>query len=108
MLRSYHTAQNLYREQDADGNGTLDYARDWDKLAAAGLLGDAYASNNDQYHGYHFQWYNESTFFTWSVKAMPIEYGNSGRRYFFIDHTGVILYSVQQFNLWAVGVPIGK
>ena len=109
FLRSYHSAQNVYREQDKDGNGTLDFANSSGNLYDAGLLNTpeqptiAFGVMKVVVGGYNV--FNvlaggqamKSTAFTWSVRSAPSEAGESGERYFFINQTGVIRYS-----LWPV------
>lgn len=109
MLRAYHSAQGIYREQDKDGNGTLDFAQNSLQLVNAGLLNTPEAPavaggityvNTGGYvlvnpgGGPPTQYI--ATIFTWSAYSTPQEAGDSGDRYFFIDQTGVIRYS-----LWA-------
>ena len=113
-LRAFHSAQNVYREQDKDGNGTLDFSSDKTYLVTANLLPDQFSSGEPA-PGYNLFGLTsgedtDATLFKWSLAAWPREPGNSGRRYFYINQNGVIRYSV----IWPPGPsvyvmpPIGK
>lgn len=91
-LRAIHSAQNIYREQDKDGNGTLDYATNLTLLTNAALVDEQLGSGTKQ--GYLFNYTDPSTMFTWSYVAAPDELGDSGDRAFFINHTGVLRYTI--------------
>ena len=114
FLRSYHSAQNIYREQDKDGNGTLDYAENIKYLLDAGLLPRTselinpfstmqVMMSNGYVHISGSDWYT-STLFTWCAKATAEEPGESGDRYFFIDHTGVIRYSLWDSSVQSIAI----
>ena len=104
-LRAIHSAQNVYREQDKDGNGTLDFATSPVALRDAELLAlDPHpdAPTLDLYtSGYMLRpggdppnpW---ASMFTWSATATtPVEdWQQAGDRWFYINHTGVIRYTV--------------
>lgn len=94
MLRAVHSAQNVYREQDVDGNGTLDYCVVLNDLDNDyGLLPGL---TNGVHGGYLFnQNHGTSSLFLWSARAYPDEVGESGDRWFYVDQTGVIRYCVQ-------------
>ena len=101
FLRSYHSAQNVYREQDKDGNGTLDYAQSSAQLVAADLLEAPNGTEESggmtfmTASGYGFVNSADSvaTSFTWSMVCSPEEDNDSGSRQFSIDQTGVIRYT---------------
>ena len=86
-LRAIHSAQNIYREQDKDGNGTLDFSASLSGLNDEGLLDAVLGGGTKQ--GYLFT-PNGATKFTWSAKCTPQEDGHSGDRRFFVDETAVI------------------
>ena len=93
-LRAIHSAQNIYREQDKDGNGTLDYANTLVLLNDASLI-DAQLSGGTK-QGYEFlQLGNFASFFTWSASCEPEEQGDSGDRSFFVNETGVLRYTIE-------------
>ena len=106
-LRAIHSAQNVYREQDKDGNGTLDYAGNIGILGTYGLidaqLGGPSASDDvfGPKQGYAFFALGQtgptsfSTLFTWSIQCVPEEVGDSGDRRFFVDQGGVLRYTIQ-------------
>ena len=106
-LRSIHTAQNLYRERDLDGNGTLDYSSKLSYLVNAGLV----PLNPDgiyySHSGYTFdQWTHKGSLFVWSVHCWPVGADpNGGRdagdRMFFVDQSGTIRHSIA----WGAGSP---
>ena len=95
-LRSYHSAQQVYREQDKDGNGTLDYADTNQRLVSAGLLDERFNSTIAYYQGYSHTLpaNSRTTLFTWCRVSSPEKFGDSGSKYYFIDQTGVVRYSV--------------
>ena len=105
-LRAWHSAQNVYREQDKDGNGTLDYANPISAIVELGLI-DWEANDNDGYtsSGYLFEAVgtNGITMFKWCLMARPEESGESGDRGFFIDQTGVIRYTAS-LNMDAMAI----
>ncbi|GIW71282.1 MAG: prepilin-type N-terminal cleavage/methylation domain-containing protein [Planctomycetota bacterium] len=103
-LRTLFTVQNLYREGDRDGNGTLDYADTLTKLLNANLIDEVLASGTKQ--GYVFT-INGASLYTWSATANPEVPGKSGDNYFFIDETGVIRYNTTG-TASASDPPIGK
>ena len=112
LLRTYHSAQSVYREQDSDGNGTLDYADDWFTLNQAGLLPDPTVGSTFAQSGYRILKASnpvyKSTMFAWCQLAYPVEIGISGVRFFYINQSGVILYSTN-LNIAADDwPPIGK
>ncbi len=90
-LRSISTAQNLYREQDKDGNSTLEYAPSLTALATHGSLIDGVLASGTK-QGYIFSIVAAGSF-TWSARADPQQPTKSGDRYFFIDDTGVIRFT---------------
>ena len=105
-LRSIHSAQNIYREQDKDGTGTLDYAHNVRKLADHDLFGiSGFETIGPIYvrSGYKIGPSSnpvfKSSMFTWSMMGYPEIPAVSGKRYFFIDQTAVIRFTVG----WASG-----
>ena len=100
FMRSIHSAENLYREQDKDGNGTLDYAGTLNHLFDYGLLKGGEVATGYYYRraGYRFGHNRPSathtSLFRWSYIAWPQEQGDSGDRAFFLDQTGVIRYTL--------------
>lgn len=108
-LRTIHTAQNLYRDQDVDGNGTLDYAPHPLMLRTHGLISmqDAeFGGSNDMLiAGYEISAfdYDKCTLFTWSLSAWPTDGTdtfnvNVGTRQFYINQTGVIRYTLTEYG----------
>ena len=96
-LRAIHSAQNLYREQDKDGNGTLDYSGSLVTLTDLGLVSIGVSDGGFMYlkQGYTFDVAPAiQTFFKWQAFAWPEELNESGDRNFFVDQTGVLRYTV--------------
>ena len=117
-LRAIHSAQNIYREQDIDGNGTLDYSNSPYDLTQLGLLPkyDKTGHIDDTYREFGTGSYrfgaSSSTQFTWSMWAYPQNAAGTypsnwgeiypdgpqagqGWRRFWIAESGVIRYTVE-------------
>lgn len=100
-LRTLHSAQNIYREQDKDGNGTLDYSNSLKNLYDQGLIDSTLEPTVGGIamvkHGYYATITDQfASMFTWSSDARAEELEDSGLRRFYVNQTGVIRYSVQQ------------
>lgn len=79
-------AQMTFREQDKDGNGKPDFAKDLEALARAGLIGPGLASGTDK--GYVFKVLpGKDPLKEWFATAEPLEPGTTGDEYFYIDQT---------------------
>ncbi len=90
-LRTLFTAEEMFRDEDKDHDGTLQYATSLGQLATTGALIDqALASGTRQGYAYEIQ---KATLFEFQATANPLVPGRSGDRYFFIDDTGAIRYS---------------
>lgn len=99
-MRALHSAQNIYREQDKDGNGTLDYGN-LDNLWNHGLLdaGDYVYDSGLWTSGYRVTvnlGASPPTFYTFlgAAKVQTGEANEAGNRAFFVDQTGVIRYTL--------------
>ena len=128
MCRAYHSAQNIYREQDIDGNGTLDYAGLGDLLDHNLIDMVDYKwgrSGSSQWtalrHGYLYTAiYGKPSLFKWSIWSIPEEvFGASGNpisspgtatgdRIFWVDQTGVIRYCIGTDYKGSIWPAIGK
>ena len=111
-LRSYHSAQTIYREQDKDGNGTLDYGR-WDHLYGAGLISWAHSGTGEVHSGYKLSHLdgNSAGLFVWCAYAWPDEPMESGVRYFYVNQRGVVYYTINYWdplNAPEKWFPVGK
>ena len=109
-LRALHSAQTVYREQDKDGNGTLDYAWNTYDLISHGLLPlESYGGGSQFIKTGSYMIYNfttgglEPSMFTFNAVAKPgpdVGYNSfdwdAGDRQFYINQTGVIRYTSQQ------------
>lgn len=110
-LRGLHSAQMIYREQDKDGNGTLDYAERTDRLVDLGLI--PLGAQNATYpwiyqlsSGYVIAPYetgsNYISPFKFYYYAHPATSGTDGTEYntnvglrqFSISESGVLRYTV--------------
>ena len=87
-LRTLTTAQALFREGDKDHNGILDYAPSLAAIGRCSLIDPKLASGTKR--GYTFRILRADPF-TWSATASP---RRSGERYFFVDESGVIRFSM--------------
>jgi prepilin-type N-terminal cleavage/methylation domain-containing protein len=103
-LRSMNTAQALFREEDKDNNGTLDYASCLLALQTNGNLVDSILGTGTK-QGYSFTILS-STQFSYTAQASPLNPGRSGDRYFFIDESGVIRFNDAQ-PATSLDIPIG-
>jgi type IV pilus assembly protein PilA len=99
-LRSFFTAQQIYRDRDLDQNGIHDYADASGKITAGtpggvGLL--HFDTPDPEQDGYEFGVLEPIPPATalegFRVIAHPLKYGRTGRRTFIVDETGVIRYT---------------
>jgi hypothetical protein len=111
-LKTISMAQTLYREGDKDRDGTLDYAPDLQILGRTQLIDPLLGSGTKD--GYVFETHNgPAVEFQWFATADPLEPGRSGLRFFYIDQSGVIYYSLDgpiqgpvDFNKMPPGVKV--
>jgi type II secretory pathway pseudopilin PulG len=88
-LRTLTTAQELFRDEDRDGDGIPDYAESLSTLAASGLIDPALGSGEKQ--GYTFSLISASGLdYTWEAAAVPAAPGKSGDLAFTVNEIGVI------------------
>jgi hypothetical protein len=92
-LRTLVTAQALFQASDMDGDGAMNYAPSLDVLAERGLIDPVLGGSVKQ--GYVFTLERGDDGFTFKARAEPMEPGETGQRYFFVDESGVI-----RFNYW--------
>ncbi|MFC1707795.1 hypothetical protein ACFL59_13445 [Planctomycetota bacterium] len=91
-LRTLVTAQTLFRRSDMDIDGVADYAADLTQLLAAELIDRVLASSLKQ--GYVYEVYaGGEPADNWCATAIPQNPGVTGRRSFFVDHSGVIRFA---------------
>jgi type II secretory pathway pseudopilin PulG len=94
-LRMVNSAQQQFRYTDADGNNRQDYAATISALTEKDLIPPALASGTKS--GYIFSIRRGADPQNqWRCTANPLKPGTSGRRYFFIDETGVIRFETEQ------------
>lgn len=84
MMRSFSTAQTLYRERFGDGHS---YA-ELDVLLEKGLVGPALANGVHEGYAFTVTLPSDSEF---SVAAVPTD--EKGRRAFYVDQSAVIRYT---------------
>ena len=96
-LRTITTSQSLFREGDADGDGTLAYAGSPWALGEAGLVNEALARGVTRGYGYQVirgvrrDASDHGPEFLWAATAYPLPPG--GRRLFFTNHEGAIFFT---------------
>jgi hypothetical protein len=94
-LKTIATSQAIFREGDKDGNGVLDYGT-LEALGKAQLIEATLASGKKR--GYVFECQpGDPCEFLWWATASPEKPGESGNRYFFINHAGVVYWSEKPF-----------
>jgi hypothetical protein len=90
-LRSFVGHQGLFREDDKDGDGVLDYAASIEELG--------YGYMGRDYNGYRYEVRaGPNPLFEWSAEAIPTQgrgvLATSGllpyTRYYFVDETGLV------------------
>ncbi|MBL4847519.1 MAG: hypothetical protein JKY65_18530 [Planctomycetes bacterium] len=97
-LKAISNAQTLYREGDADGDSTLNYAPALADLGQVGYIDSVLAGGVKQ--GYEFQAsIGANPEFEWWASAFPAVPGTTGSRYFYTNHSGQIWYSTTEFSL---------
>lgn len=89
LLKKIIQAQNIYREEDRDGNGILDYAETISALAAAGLSFPGKVTDEVKQEGYRFRVLTADPLH-WAAEARPEKPGETGDRFFFVNETGII------------------
>lgn len=92
-LKAISSAQSLHREGDKDNDGTLDYASSLQELGRGMLIDSVLASGQKQ--GYVFETHaGPEPQFMWFATADPEVPGETGMRFFYVDQSGVIYYSL--------------
>mgnify|MGYP003572713666 CR=1 FL=1 len=93
-LKTISTSQSMYREQDKDQDGTLDYATLIADMSTYNVIDPVLGAGTKQ--GYIFTvgiptGGNEQ--FVWTADANPVIAGTTGDRRFGTNQTGTIYYS---------------
>jgi type IV pilus assembly protein PilE len=88
-LRTLASAQQLFRDQDKNNNGVLDYAPTLKALSNFGLIPAQLGTGRD--HGYAFYLETSPDGNHWSGVAAPAAIGRSGDRNFTNDETNVVV-----------------
>ncbi|MGH7298490.1 MAG: hypothetical protein ACRELB_26355, partial [Polyangiaceae bacterium] len=91
LLKRIAKAQELFRDEDRDGNGISDYTEKLGDLSLAGLTlsGKMKGSNQAIVDGYTFRVLRADPLH-WAGDARPERPGRTGDRFFYIDETGII------------------
>ena len=110
-LRAFVAAQQIFRERDLDKDGIADYAESQEELRAAKLI--QYDDQTTPFptrfarSGYAYGIIDAGPGGTfrdsWRAVALPLSFGRSGDKNFFVDETGVIRFT--STNILATGVP---
>jgi type IV pilus assembly protein PilA len=104
-MRTIHAAQTLFKDRDFDKDNIADYAGEI--IALKGLVDDSLAGKAGQgpfapgsglKSGYWFGIVQNGTD-EWGALGIPVSYGRSGDRAFYIDETGVIRFSTTQLGI---------
>jgi len=92
-LKTISTAQSMYREQDKDTDGTLDYATVITDMSYYNVIDPVLGAGTKQ--GYRFAVGNSGgdEEFIWTASADPVVVGTTGDRYFGTNQTGTIFYT---------------
>lgn len=91
-IKALQNAQVLFREGDADGNNTNDYAT-LTQLDAANLVDDAIAAGARSGYNLRTAPGTSGPTFAWWADAQPVIPGSTGDRNFATNHGGVILFN---------------
>jgi len=94
-LKTISNAQTLYREGDADSNGTLDYGT-LDGLGQVGYIDPVLGGGVKQGYEFQVEVSLSNPQFEWWAIARPAVPGTTGDRYFYTDQSGVIFYSADE------------
>ena len=103
-LRTLHAAEEMYRDQDKDQDGRLNFAVDLDTLRTTNALIDQVLATGTK-QGYLYRVVSANEFF-FEATATPVAPGKSGDRYFYIDDTGVIRFSTTA-SATSQSLPVG-
>lgn len=94
-LRAITKAQEEFREEDRDGNGTLEYSASLAELATLGLIPSELGDGEDQ--GYRFDLRVPSKpddQFVWTATADPLPGG--GDRHFGTNMAGIMFFNATE------------
>lgn len=91
-LKTIATGEAIYREQDKDGDGTLDYGALAD-LSQYNIIDPLLGAGTKQ--GYRFGAHPSTTMpdQLWWATTEPVILGTTGDRYFGTNHNGLIYYT---------------
>lgn len=96
-LRAISTAQTIYRESDADGDGVMNYG-DLKALGKADYVDAVLASGRKQGFVFQSQPVQGQEELRWWATAFPRDI-NTGNRWFYVDQTGVIRFAMEPFTV---------
>jgi hypothetical protein len=91
LLKKIAAAQAIFRDEDRDGNGILDYAETLYDLSAAGLKipGVTRGQHETTLEGYKIRIQHADTLH-WAADAIPTQPGVTGDRWFYVDDTTIV------------------
>lgn len=91
LLKKIAAAQHIFREEDRDGNGVLDYAETLYDLTAAGLRiqGVKRGQSEIAVDGYKIRIQHADTLH-WAADAIPVEPRKTGDRWFYVDESTIV------------------
>lgn len=92
-LKTITTSQSLFREGDKDNDGNFDYG-DLQELSDMLLLDRVLGSGTKQGYFFDCQPDPSDPEFKWIAVANPAVPGTTGDRYFAVDQSGVVYYSL--------------
>jgi prepilin-type N-terminal cleavage/methylation domain-containing protein len=93
-LRTLFQAEEMFRDEDMDHDGVLEYATSFQTLVVHGALIDqTLATGTKQGYVYSIL---EADQFAFQATASPVSPGQSGDRYFFIDDSGALRFNDAQ------------
>lgn len=93
-LKTIMTAQAIYRERNGNGSyGSLD------QLAKANYIDRVLGSGVKQDYRFVVGTYKNKGLSQFWAKAYPVAPGETGDRRFFVDSTGIVYFSLQDFTV---------
>ena len=103
-LRTLFQAEEMFRDQDKDHDGILQYASNFSTLTKYGALVDKVLATGTK-QGYVYSILTADQF-RFEATAGPLSPGGSGDRYFFIDDSGALRFSLAG-DATSLSIPVG-
>lgn len=95
-LRTLVSSQSIYHNDDPDFDGEYDYATSLGELESVGLIDEVLASGEKSGYVFDLDASGSGDNSDWVASARPMGSGESGRRAFFVDQSGVIRFARDQ------------